>query len=112
MIKYSIICNQKTVTIMWWVNRYVMNKRRKLIDRFLLQPKDFSFDEAQMLLKHFGYMESIKGKTSGSRVLFVHSKTGFPIGFDKPHPMNTLKPYIMKIILRGLKENGDLDGYE
>ena len=43
-----------------------MGKKEKLIERLKTQPKDFSFDEAETLLKYMSYRKSNKGKTSGS----------------------------------------------
>lgn len=49
---------------------YVMGKKDKLIKRLKSRPKDFTFDEAETLLKYFDFAYSNKGKTSGSRVIF------------------------------------------
>ncbi|SHI27215.1 hypothetical protein [Desulfosporosinus lacus] len=49
-----------------------MSKRDKLIDRLLKRPIDFEYDEARSLLAKFGYKEENRGRTSGSRVAFVH----------------------------------------
>ena len=38
-----------------------MSKKDKLIKRLLSQPKDFTFDEAEMLLKCFSYYPDNKG---------------------------------------------------
>lgn len=48
-----------------------MSKKEKLIQRLKTRPKDFTFDEAETLLRYFGYRRSDKGRTSGSRVMFV-----------------------------------------
>lgn len=47
-----------------------MTTKSKLLERFLRQPSDFTFDEMEKLLLGFGYTKSNKGKTSGSRVIF------------------------------------------
>ena len=47
-----------------------MGKKDKLIKRLKSRPKDFTFDEAETLLKYFDFAYSNKGKTSGSRVIF------------------------------------------
>jgi len=49
-----------------------MSQDEKLIKRLLSKPKDFSYNELQKLLKKMGYIEQQLGKTSGSRVAFVH----------------------------------------
>ena len=45
-----------------------MTSKDKLIDRFKSLPKDFTFEELEKLLGLFGFEQSNKGKTSGSRV--------------------------------------------
>ena len=47
-----------------------MGKKDKLIKRLKSRQKDFTFDEAETLLKYFDFAYSNKGKTSGSRVIF------------------------------------------
>lgn len=41
---------------------YVMGKKDKLIKRLKSRPKDFTFDEAETLLKYFDFAYSNKGK--------------------------------------------------
>ena len=48
------------------------------------QPKDFTFDEMESLLLSLGFEISNKGKTSGSRVLFMLGD--LTIDIHKPHP--------------------------
>lgn len=48
-----------------------MGQKEKLIARLKTIPKDFTFDEAELLLKYLTYRRFNKGKTSGSRVVFV-----------------------------------------
>jgi hypothetical protein len=77
----------------------------KLFKRFLTQPKDFTFDELVRLFNQIGFRLSTKGKTSGSRVVFVNKEKELTIGFHKPHPNTIIKQYLMKDILDYLKEN-------
>lgn len=49
-----------------------MTSKDKLIDRFKSLPKDFTFEELVKLLGLFGFEQSNKGKTSGSRVRFMN----------------------------------------
>lgn len=81
-----------------------MTKKDKLIERFLSLPKDFTYQELVVLLRHFGYKESNKGKTSGSRVSFIHPDTEALIITHKPHPGNILKTYVVKQIINNLKK--------
>ncbi len=48
-----------------------MGQKDKLIRRIREMPKDFTFEDAATLLGYLGYENSNKGKTSGSRVMFV-----------------------------------------
>ena len=49
-----------------------MSKAEKLIIRLLSKPTDFSWDELRKLLCALGYTQINMGKSSGSRVRFVH----------------------------------------
>lgn len=82
-----------------------MGTKEKLIERFKRQPTDFTFDEMIKLLGFFGYNIYNKGKTSGSRVIFI-SKDKVPIMLHKPHPKNVVKSYAMKQVLDYLSELG------
>ena len=84
-----------------------MNKIEKEIERLKSKPKDYTYEEAKRLLNKLGYMENNKGKTSGSRVIFRNDK-GEKIELNKPHPKNILKPYQIAIIVKSLKEWGNL----
>jgi hypothetical protein len=83
-----------------------MSSKKKLLERFLLQPKDFSFDELVLVMRHLGYSLNNKGKTSGSRVEFESPDDSFVI--HKPHPDNTMKGYQMKQILDYLKQHNKI----
>ena len=82
-----------------------MSKKEKLIERLLRRPKDFHYEEAKTfdeLFEYFGFEESNKGKTSGSRVEFV--KGDKSIMLHKPHPSGELKSYVVKQLVETLKE--------
>lgn len=79
-----------------------MSKKEKLIVRLLSRPKDFHYDEAKALLGYFGFVEKNKGKTSGSRVEFVHGND--TVLLHKPHPTGELKGYQVKQLIETLKE--------
>ena len=78
-----------------------MTKIDKLRKKFLSKPKDFTWDELKSLLNSFGYTEYNAGKTSGSRVRFVH-KSYSDVMLHKPHPSPELKSYIIRQILEQL----------
>lgn len=85
-----------------------MSKFDKLLARFLLKPKDFSYNELRRVLKNFGYDEFQKGKTPGSRVCFVHKESKHILQLHKPHPENILKQYQIEQIIKVLTEQGDI----
>lgn len=82
-----------------------MSKREKLIVRFKSHPKDFTWDELCALLKIFAYKELQQGKTSGSRVRFVHTEFP-PIMLHKPHLTKILKQYQLREIYNMLMAEG------
>ena len=82
-----------------------MGQKEKLIQRLKSKPKDFSFDDAETLLKYLDYSRSNKVKTSGSRVIFINEKHG-NILLHKPHPQKELKAYQIKQLLEILEQEG------
>lgn len=82
-----------------------MGKKEKLIKRFVTIPKDFTWDEATSLLVSLGYNLRNKGKTSGSRVIFV-CEGRKPLLLHKPHPGKIMKEYTLRQLLQELKEAG------
>ncbi|MDR0502133.1 MAG: type II toxin-antitoxin system HicA family toxin [Treponema sp.] len=86
-----------------------MAKSIKLSKRLLNNPKDFTFGELETLLTGFGFQLSNAGGTSGSAVRFINFKTGHIIRLHKPHPSPVLKQYLIKFIIKELKQGGYLD---
>ena len=82
-----------------------MNKREKQIQRILLKPVDFSWQELKSLLEGLGYELVSGGKTGGSRVKFVHPDKP-PIILHKPHPVPVLKRYQVDQIVDFLRKEG------
>lgn len=82
-----------------------MGQKEKLIKKLKAKPKDFTFDEAETLLGFFGYSIYNKGRTSGSRVMFV-SPMYPPLMLHKPHPQKELKAYQVKQLLEVLIQEG------
>ena len=78
-----------------------MSKIDKLIARFLLYPKDFTYDELKTLLSSFGYREM---QGAGSRVCF--SNDNHKIKLHKPHPGNILKAYQLNLVIEELTTKG------
>ena len=82
-----------------------MGQKEKLIERLKSKPKDFTFDEMETLLRFLSYQRAKKGRTSGSRVMFV--KDGHPpILIHKPHPRKELMMYQVKQLIEMLEQEG------
>ena len=82
-----------------------MGQKEKLIEYLKSKPKDFTFNDAETLLGYFDYKRSNKGKTSGSRVMFV-SDNHPPIMLHKPPPRNELLAYQIKQLIDILEQEG------
>ena len=82
-----------------------MGQKEKLIEKLKAKPKTFTFEDAERLLGYFSYSRSDKGRTSGSRVIFV-SETHAPILLHKPHPRKELLEYQIKQLTRTLEQEG------
>ena len=80
-----------------------MGQKEKLIQRLKSKPKDFTFEEAETLLKYFGYARNDKGRTSGSRVMFS-CKDRASILLHKPHPRKELLIYQIKQLIEVLEQ--------
>ena len=82
-----------------------MTRREKLVARLRSHPRDFTFEEAEALLVSLGFRRSDKGRTSGSRVLFVKEGTkGMHIHI--PHPHKELRAYQINELIKRLEEEG------
>lgn len=82
-----------------------MGQKEKLIRRLKSKPKDFTFDDAETLLNYLSYSRSNKGKTSGSRIIFISENHG-AILLHKPHPRKELKAYQIKQLIEILEQEG------
>ena len=69
-------------------------------------PADYTYNEAKQLLCSLGYTEHNKGKTSGSRVVFVRADD--KIQLHKPHPGNEMKHYAVRDLKEHLEAIGEL----
>lgn len=83
-----------------------MSQKEKLIRRLKSNPRDFTFDEAETLLRYCTYSRSNKGRTSGSRVIFTSSEGHAPILLHKPHPGKELLSYQVRQLLEILTQEG------
>ena len=82
-----------------------MGQKEKLIARLLSQPKDFTFSDMETLLGYFEYKRNDKGRTSGSRVMFINDKYA-SIVLHKPHQRKELLDYQVKQVIEVLKQEG------
>jgi hypothetical protein len=82
-----------------------MSNKEKLLKRFRNKPTDFTWDELNNLLNHFGYVLVKGSKTGGSRSKFVCPGRP-PIMLHKPHPAKVLKRYQTEYLLDMLKMEG------
>lgn len=74
-------------------------------EKLMSVPKHMTFEELETLLRYLTYVRSDKGRTSGSRVMFV-SDGHPPILLHKPHPRKELLEYQIKQIIEILKQEG------
>lgn len=82
-----------------------MGQKEKLIERLKSRPRDFTFEEAETLLRFLSYQRTNKGRTSGSRVMFI-SVEHPPILLHKPHPRKELLAYQVKQLIEMLEQEG------
>lgn len=83
----------------------LVGQKEKLIKKLQSRSKNFTFDDAEALLRYFSYTRSNKGRTSGSRVMFV-SEEYAPILLHKPHPRKELLEYQVKQLIEVLEKEG------
>ena len=82
-----------------------MSHKEKLIQKLKSRPRDVTFEEVEALLKYLTYSCSDKGRTSGSRVMFVSDQYA-PILLHKPHPRKELLAYQVKQLIEILEQEG------
>ena len=83
-----------------------MSQKEKLLYKLLSLSKSFTFEEAEVLLNYYSFKRYNKGKTSGSRVMFVNESTNTKIMLHKPHPRKELLEYQMKQLIQQLESEG------
>ena len=81
-----------------------MGQKEKLIEKLKTNPKTFTFDDAETLLGYFTYYRSNKGRTSGSRVMFMSERYKTKILLHKPHPRKELLEYQDKQLIQQLEQ--------
>ena len=83
-------------------------KNQKELERLLSRPTDYTYKELSKLLTGLGYKESNQGKTSGSKVKFINPDTNHKIMIHKPHPSPVLKMYVIDLVIKQLKDIGEI----
>lgn len=83
----------------------ILGQIDKLIEKLKARPKTYLYSDAELLLKHFKFDKSNKGKTSGSRVIFTSDDHG-SVMLHKPHPQKELKSYQVKQLADFLEQEG------
>lgn len=81
-----------------------MSKKEKLLKRIKQKPRDFTYTELETLLINLIFKEVSKGKTSGSRVEFLHEEKKIKLLIHKPHPSNIIKQYVIESVLKIIQE--------
>lgn len=110
ILLFYLFSGTKSSTFVEKINE--MGSKEKLIERFLAQPKDFTYDEVVRLFGIFGYSEGHKGSTSGSRVEFISQNGQDSYFMHKPHPSNIIKGYVMKQLLVYVRDNNLIEKYK
>ena len=82
-----------------------MSQKEKLLSRLFSEPNDFTYAELRALLNLLGYKEDNMGKTTGSAVRFINEKKHI-IKLHRPHPGNTVKQYIIMMLIDELSKEG------
>ena len=87
-----------------------MSKTENLLAKLCRKPTpaDFRYSDLKKILSSFGYVESTKGATSGSRVKFYHPETGAILLLHKPHPGDIMVKGAVESVVAFLKENGHI----
>lgn len=81
-----------------------MSKFDKIIKKLLNPGAMMTFRELHYLLLKLGYEEKRTGKTSGSRIAYIHSESKHIIRIHKPHPGNEIKKYVKQYIIIEMKK--------
>lgn len=84
----------------------LMGQKEKLIAKLKSTPKTFTFADAESLLGYLSFYRSNKGKTSGSRIMFISEKYNTKILLHKPHPRKELLEYQIKLLIEQLEQEG------
>jgi hypothetical protein len=82
-----------------------VSKKQKLLDKLRSKPVDFTWGEAESLMKACNFRLH---KNNGSARMFLHEGTRTKVRLHEPHPEKVLKPYMVDVLLEGLKAAGEI----
>ena len=87
-----------------------MSKVETLIRKLCQKPTpaDFRYSDLKKVMAYFGYVESNKGATSGSRVRFYNPETGAMVMLHKPHPGDQMVKCAVESVVEFLREHGHI----
>ncbi len=85
-----------------------MGRLEKAKERLKAIPKDYTYSEVRTLLRHIGFEEFNKGKSSGSRVKFYRKKDGLIIMLHKPHPGDVMSVASTRDVYEQLHRIGEI----
>lgn len=87
-----------------------MSKAETLIKKLCQKPTpaDFRYSDLKKIMAYFGYVESNKGATSGSRVRFYNPDTGAMVMLHKPHPGDQMVKGAVESVVVFLKDHGHI----
>lgn len=87
-----------------------MAKIDALLDKLCVKPTpaNFRFADIRKVMSHFGYLESNKGATSGSRVKFYHPETKAVLLLHKPHPGDEMAKAAIDSVVKFLVDHGHI----
>lgn len=71
-------------------------------------PSDFKYSDLCRIMTHFGYLESNKGATSGSRVKFYNPGTKAVLLLHKPHPGDEMAKAVVNSVVKFLEDHGHI----
>ena len=80
-----------------------MSKKEKAQKRLLSKPKDYTIDELDTLMMMSNCQKANRGKTSGSAIEYIHTKTQMALYLHSPHPRRELKEYMLVKAINFLK---------
>lgn len=87
-----------------------MSKVETLIRKLCQKPTpaDFRYSDLKKVMAYFGYVESNKDATSGSRVRFYNPETGAMVMLHKPHPGDQMVKGAVESVVEFLREHGHI----